>query len=136
MIINPLKSRLNVNIKSKRLGKNQIEIIEKLYNALIKIDSKLNQIVKKSKKYDIIKIEEIRLTPREAYFENKKKISIEKSVNHICGEFIIPYPPGIPLIAPGEIVTQEAIEKLMMYKKMGMQVIGMKDQDNIQIIEV
>lgn len=112
--------------------------MNKLYSALLEIDLKLNKIETKAIKYDIIEVNNIKLNPREAYFQNKKTINVEQSINHVCGEFIIPYPPGIPLVVPGEVITQDIIEKIKKYKKLGIEIIGMKDykNNNIQIIEV
>ncbi len=43
-------------------------------------------------------------------------INIKNASNRISYESIIPYPPGIPLINPGEIITKEAIEKIISIK--------------------
>lgn len=50
---------------------------------------------------------EMRLTPREAWKAEKERISWQNSVGRICAEMIVPYPPGIPIIYPGEIITND-----------------------------
>ncbi len=77
------------------------------------------------------------LSPREAFYSLKKSISIEKSIGKVCGEYIIPYPPGIPILSPGEEITKEIIEYAKKGKTLGMSITGMKDSslENIQIIE-
>jgi len=47
------------------------------------------------------------LTPREAYFSPKVLVPLEKAVGRICAQTVSAYPPGIPLIAPGEIIAAE-----------------------------
>lgn len=78
-----------------------------------------------------------KLTPREAFYKNKKSVKIYESIGKICGEYIIPYPPGISLTSPGEIITKEIIDYILFCKEKGMNVSGLKDSNlgQIQIIE-
>lgn len=78
-----------------------------------------------------------KLTPREAFYKEKKSVKIYESVGKICGEYIIPYPPGISLTSPGEIITNEIIDYMLFCKGKGMNVSGLKDSNlgQIQIIE-
>lgn len=58
----------------------------------------------------------IGLNPREAFFARKRKVSIGESLGKICGELICPYPPGIPVMIPGEIITERALDYLQLVK--------------------
>ncbi|KAK2646194.1 hypothetical protein Ddye_021389 [Dipteronia dyeriana] len=53
------------------------------------------------------------LNPREAFFSGKRKVGISESLGKICGELICPYPPGIPVMIPGEIITERALDYLL-----------------------
>lgn len=77
------------------------------------------------------------LSPREAFYNSKKSVKIYDSIGKICGEYIIPYPPGISLVSPGEIISQEIIDYILICKKRGMNISGMKDStlECIQIID-
>lgn len=55
----------------------------------------------------------MKMPPREAYFSRKEKIHLWQSEGSICGEIVTPYPPGIPLLIPGEEITGEIIEHLL-----------------------
>lgn len=55
-------------------------------------------------------IGELVLSPRDAFYAKKEIVSLEESSGKIAGESIMIYPPGIPLIALGEIITDEVIE--------------------------
>ena len=57
------------------------------------------------------------LRPRSAYHAPLKVVKIGRALNHISKEMIMIYPPGIPLIIPGEKFTQEVIDELKYYKK-------------------
>lgn len=78
-----------------------------------------------------------KLTPREAFYKDKKSVKIYKSIGKVCGEYIIPYPPGISLTSPGEIITKEIIDYVLFCNKKGMSISGLKDSSlgQIQIIE-
>lgn len=75
------------------------------------------------------------LNPREAFYSNKRSIKLEDSIGKISGEYIIPYPPGISLISPGEIITQEIITYIQQGLKNGMIVSGIKDT-NLEYIDI
>lgn len=69
----------------------------------------------------------IRLSPREAFFAKKRKVSFTKSIGEICGELICPYPPGIPVMIPGEIITESALDYLLQVKSKGGVISGAAD---------
>ncbi|GBF79099.1 aminotransferase class I/II-fold pyridoxal phosphate-dependent enzyme [Aphanothece sacrum] len=68
------------------------------------------------------------LSPRDAFFALTEMISIEDSIGRISGELICPYPPGIPVLMPGEIITQEAINYLVYIQQLGANITGCSDE--------
>lgn len=75
------------------------------------------------------------LSPREAFYKPKKSVKIYESIGKICGEYIIPYPPGICLVSPGEIITKDTIDYILLCNKNGMNVSGVKDS-NLEFIQI
>ena len=75
------------------------------------------------------------ISPREAFYSDKKTVLLKESIGKISGEYIIPYPPGISLTSPGEIITQEVIDYILACKQYGMHVSGLKDS-SLEIIEI
>ncbi|XP_021890892.1 uncharacterized protein LOC110809385 isoform X2 [Carica papaya] len=69
----------------------------------------------------------ITLNPRDAFFSSKRKMKIEESVGKVCGEMICPYPPGIPLMIPGELITKEALDYLLYVRSKGAIITGASD---------
>lgn len=69
----------------------------------------------------------IQLTPREAFFAKKKKMDTKDAIGKICGELICPYPPGIPLIGPGEVISERVVQNLLRYKVDGAKIVGATD---------
>jgi lysine decarboxylase len=52
---------------------------------------------------------EVVLTPREAFLKQRRRVSMSDAIGEVSAEQFCPYPPGVPLLAPGERVTQEAV---------------------------
>lgn len=59
------------------------------------------------------------LSPRQAFFAPKASIPVEQAVGHICAETICPYPPGIPALLPGEVISAGAIAHLQTIRRSG-----------------
>ncbi|KAL8552806.1 hypothetical protein ACS0TY_001478 [Phlomoides rotata] len=62
-----------------------------------------------------------------SFFAPKRRVSIEDSLGKICGELICPYPPGIPVMIPGELITESALKYLLNLKGNGVAVTGPSD---------
>ncbi len=75
------------------------------------------------------------LIPRQAYFSPTETIAIEASRDRFCAELICPYPPGIPVLMPGEIITTEAINYLQQVLTLGGRITGCSDP-NLKTIQV
>ena len=52
------------------------------------------------------------LTPREAFLRERRRVTMADAVGEVSAEQFCPYPPGVPLLAPGERVTEESIEAI------------------------
>ena len=64
------------------------------------------------------------LRPRSAYQGKEIKVKLEESLGYISKEMIMIYPPGIPLIIPGEIITKEILKQLDIYRKKKVNIIS------------
>ncbi|HCU94882.1 MAG TPA: decarboxylase [Actinobacteria bacterium] len=52
------------------------------------------------------------LSPRDAFFAQNETVGADAAVGRISAELVAPYPPGVPVLAPGEIITAEALAAL------------------------
>jgi len=77
----------------------------------------------------------LRMLPREAFLAAAEFVKFRDSLGRICAETITPYPPGIPVIAPGEEITAEIIEYLRLELKAGVRIQGPYD-DELRVIRV
>lgn len=78
---------------------------------------------------------EVVMSPQEAFYAEKKSLPLAESVGYVCSEFIMCYPPGIPILAPGERVTEEIIQYIEYARAKGCSMTGPEDAD-IQNINV
>lgn len=86
----------------------------------------------------VVKIPEIphlALTPRDAFYEDTEIIPFKESAGRIIAEFIYVYPPGIPILLPGEVISQENIDYIVDHVEVGLPVKGPEDR-SIQYVKV
>lgn len=69
------------------------------------------------------------LSPREAYFAPTETVAIAQSVNRISAELVCPYPPGIPILQPGELISSTALDLLNQVFDQGGLLTGCSDPD-------
>ncbi|MFQ9893348.1 MAG: hypothetical protein ACLRWH_09335, partial [Emergencia sp.] len=62
-----------------------------------------------------------------------ERIPIEEAAGRVCASAIIPYPPGIPIVCPGEVIDREILEYVMALRKKGEKVIGIDDCGRIVV---
>jgi arginine decarboxylase len=66
-------------------------------------------------------------TPQTAFYADKEQLPLDETSGRICSEFVMCYPPGIPILAPGEMVTRDIIEYIKYAKEKGCQMTGPED---------
>ena len=66
-------------------------------------------------------------TPRKAFYAAKRSLPLDEAAGQVCSEFVMCYPPGIPILAPGELITHEIIEYIKYAKEKGCQMTGTED---------
>jgi arginine decarboxylase len=87
----------------------------------------------------VVKIPEIphlALTPRDAFYGETELVSFRESAGRIIAEFIYVYPPGIPILLPGEVISQENIDYIVDHLEVGLPVKGPEDRSvtNVKVI--
>ena len=76
-------------------------------------------------------------SPKEAYYAAKTSLPLAESIGRVCGELVMCYPPGIPILAPGEEITAQAVEYIGNALSIGCTVIGTHDVgiENLQVLK-
>ena len=78
------------------------------------------------------------ITPREAYFASSRAVPLSESSGQIAADLVIPYPPGIPVIAPGDIIAPSKIDYLQVAVASGVYISGSADPalQTIRIVDM
>ncbi len=69
----------------------------------------------------------VAVTPQYAFYSPKQSLPLEETAGRICSEFVMCYPPGIPILAPGERVTSKILDYIRYAKEKGCQMTGPED---------
>jgi arginine decarboxylase len=79
---------------------------------------------------------ELVLPPREAYFSDAEHVDTHDAVGRVVAEKVTPYPPGVPVLVPGERITQPIVDYLRAGVRMGMNVTDVADSqlDTIRVV--
>lgn len=70
---------------------------------------------------------EMELTPSEAVRKKKVRVPFEKAEGAISADFVTPYPPGVPLICPGERIEKDMVKYIEVLYNKGIKVLGIQD---------
>ena len=100
--------------------------IERLISALAEIKRRFGKIGADMLTQEYIS-PVIAETPRKAFYADKRSLPLEETAGEVCSEFVMCYPPGIPILAPGELITEEIIEYIKYAKEKGCQMTGTED---------
>ena len=108
---------------------DSVDSYDILFKAIEEIDSGLEyrSIVDGSRAMDIISGRRSAVVPGKAWDETSEMVPLELSVGRISGAFVYAYPPGIPVLAPGEIVDEQAVCGIDTMIRSGLNVSGVDD---------
>ncbi len=69
----------------------------------------------------------VAVSPQSAFYAEKESLPLPETKGRICSEFVMCYPPGIPILAPGEEITEEILEYIIYAKEKGCSMTGPED---------
>ena len=78
---------------------------------------------------------DVAMTPQAAFTAKKRRVAMKDSVGLVAGEFVMSYPPGIPIVAPGERITQDILEHILFARDRGCFMTGTEDM-SLQYLQV
>ncbi len=115
---------------------DRLKDIERLVAALGEIRRNYRKDSSKMFKAEYIDPEVV-LPPQDAFYSEKiSKPLDEKIIGEVAAEFVMCYPPGIPIIAPGERITRDILNYIRFAKKKGCQMTGPEDMSvqNLNVV--
>ncbi len=72
---------------------------------------------------------ELAVSPQAAFYADKEQLDLQETSGRICSEFLMCYPPGIPILAPGEMITDRILDYIIYAKEKGCSITGPEDPD-------
>ena len=102
--------------------------IERLVSALSEVRRRFGKSSAGLMKQEYIDPEVV-VSPQRAFYAPKERLPLEDTVGRVCSEFVMCYPPGIPILTPGERITQDIIAYILYAKEKGCSMTGPEDPD-------
>ena len=72
-------------------------------------------------------------SPQQAFYADKISLPLRETEGRVCSEFVMCYPPGIPILAPGERITAEILDYIEYAKAKGCSMTGPEDPDILRL---
>ena len=72
-------------------------------------------------------------SPQDAFYADKVSLPLRETEGQVCSEFVMCYPPGIPILAPGERITAEILDYIEFAKEKGCSMTGPEDPDIMRL---
>lgn len=72
---------------------------------------------------------QVAVSPQEAFYAEKERLPLDETKGRICCEFVMCYPPGIPILAPGERITGDILDYIHYAKEKGCSMTGPEDPE-------
>ena len=69
----------------------------------------------------------VAVSPQAAFYAEKESLPLRRTCGRICSEFVMCYPPGIPILSPGEEITEEILDYIEYAKEKGCSMTGPED---------
>jgi arginine decarboxylase len=112
------------------------ETVEILLESLRKMaEAHLHREAGRDRMVQIPEIPQLSLIPRDAFYGDTELVPFKESAGRIIAEFIYVYPPGIPILLPGEVISQHNIDYILDHLEVGLPVKGPEDS-TIQQVKV
>lgn len=107
--------------------------IERLVGALSEVRRRFG----KKDKANLMKQEyidpQVAVSPQDAFYADKESMPLRETEGRVCSEFVMCYPPGIPILAPGERITGPILDYIEYAKEKGCSMTGPEDPDILRL---
>ena len=102
--------------------------IERLVSALAEIRRRFGGSGRALMKQEYLE-PQVAVSPQAAFYAQKESLPLQQSAGRICSEFVMCYPPGIPILAPGERITKDILDYIAYAKEKGCSMTGPEDPE-------
>ena len=79
---------------------------------------------------------QVAVSPQDAFYAPKESLPLRETAGRVCSEFVMCYPPGIPILAPGEMITDDVVQYILYAKEKGCSMQGTEDPavEHLQVL--
>ena len=106
--------------------------VERLVGALAEIRRRFGESKAGLMQQEYIEPEVV-VSPQDAFYAEKESLPIEQTEGKVCSEFVMCYPPGIPILTPGERITRRILDYIQYAKEKGCSMTGPEDADILRL---
>lgn len=110
------------------------EFYGRVLTALLEIDAAAGEDPMPEKLHGIAARPKAVCTIAEAVEKNKKSVPLPESMGETSASYIYIYPPGIPILTPGEKISEECVSRITFYQESGLEVHGLTEKEEIEIL--
>lgn len=107
---------------------DRLRDIERLVSALAEIRRRFGRPSTGMMRQEYIEPQVV-ATPQQAFYADKESLLIAQTDGRVCAEFVMCYPPGIPVLTPGERITAQILDYIAYAKEKGCSLTGPEDPD-------
>ena len=107
---------------------DRLRDIERLVSALAEIRRRFGRSSTGMMRQEYIEPQVV-ATPQQAFYADKESLPIAQTDGRVCAEFVMCYPPGIPVLTPGERITAQILDYIAYAKEKGCSLTGPEDPD-------
>ena len=106
----------------------------RLFTALVEVDRDIRLFSEEDEKPGIVDFAPQKTIVLESVYKatnsEKEKLPLDDAIGKISADFVYLYPPGCPILAPGELISIEAVSLIKKYKLSGLEVHGLSDENS------
>ncbi len=111
---------------------DRMQEVERLVSALAEIRRRFHKNPAGMLSQEYIPAQVV-VSPQKAFYADKISLPINETENKICSEFVMCYPPGIPIIAPGEKITKDILNYIEYARLKGCSLTGPEDSSILRL---
>lgn len=105
---------------------DRLQDIERLIGALSEIKRRYQRDPRGMFRQEYVE-PEVAMTPQKAFYAERQYLPLDDTAGRVAGEFVMCYPPGIPIVAPGERITPQILDYIRYARDKGSQMTGPED---------
>ncbi len=114
---------------------NKLSDVKKLAKAIVTIAGKTVGIKELSDRPSKGVTHAMKLTPRDAFFADAEPVELKDALGRVSKNIVCKYPPGIPILIPGDVISSEHIRAVLEILDSGAEISGIREDFTIDVVK-